>query len=88
MKLLTLSYGHDDGGKDEDEVMMKLILLILLNINQNMTKRSFSDTNDEILYLKNKIKELEEKLARSEPKPIKNPIQQNNFAHNSLESCI
>jgi hypothetical protein len=67
---------------------MKLILLILLNINQNMTKRSFSDTNDEILYLKNKIKELEEKLARSEPKPIKNPIQQNNFAHNSLESCI
>jgi hypothetical protein len=53
-----------------------------------MTKRSFSDTNDEILYLKNKIKELEEKLARSEPKPIKNPIQQNNFAHNSLESCI
>jgi hypothetical protein len=51
-----------------------------------MTKRSFSDTNDEILYLKDKIKELEEKLALSEPKLIKNPIQQNNFVHNSLES--
>jgi hypothetical protein len=46
-----------------------------------LTKRSFTNTNDEILYLKNKIKELEDKLAHLEPKLIKNPIQ-----HNNLES--
>jgi len=44
-----------------------------------LTKRSFTNTNDEILYLKNKIKELEDKLAHLEPKLIKNPIQQNNL---------
>jgi len=46
-----------------------------------LTKRSFTNTNDDILYLKDKIKELEDKLAQSEPKLIKNPIQ-----HNYLES--
>tara|TARA_Y100000389_G_scaffold197531_1_gene232296 strand:+ start:1288 stop:1413 length:126 start_codon:yes stop_codon:yes gene_type:complete len=41
-----------------------------LNHNQNLTKRSFTDTNGDILYLKDKIKKLEEKLAKSKPKLI------------------
>jgi len=61
-------------------------LTLLLNHNQNLTKRSFTDTNAEILYLEDKLKELEDKLVHSEPKLIKNPIQHNNFIHNSLES--
>lgn len=65
---------------------LQQLLTLLLNHNQNLTKRSFTDTNAEILYLEDKLKELEDKLVHSEPKLIKNPIQHNNFIHNSLES--
>ena len=65
---------------------LQQLLTLLLNHNQNLTKRSFTDTNAEILYLEAKLKELEDKLVHSEPKLIKNPIQHNNFIHNSLES--
>ena len=60
---------------------LQQLLTLLLNHNQNLTKRSFTDTNAEILYLEAKLKELEDKLVHSEPKLIKNPIQ-----HNNLES--
>ena len=62
---------------------LQQLLTLLLNHNQNLTKRSFTDTNAEILYLEDKLKELEDKLVHSEPKLSKNPIQHNNFIHNS-----